>query len=41
MAPPLERSLESVAIPASAGGLPILLRVIGPAYLVAVGYTGS
>jgi len=38
VAPPLERSLESVAIPASAGGLPILLRVIGPAYLVAVGY---
>ena len=29
---------QTVAIPADAGGLATLLRVIGPAYLVAVGY---
>ena len=38
MDPPQERNRDSVAIPAGAGGLGILLRVFGPAYLVAVGY---
>ena len=35
---PAERSRDSVTIPAGAGGWGTLLRVIGPAYLVAVGY---